>query len=113
MSIGGCARLAEMDSRRWEAFAEEATLGLPLIRRRVAEIGESVIGPAHEVAAELTMPGLDVEAVARFRRTVTARAGRCMESTGAGADRLVNPLLTRRRPGGGASGSGRSPDVGV
>ena len=86
MPIGGCAGLAEMDSRRWAAFAEEATLGLPLIRRRVAEIGQSVIGRAHEVAEEPTMPGLDVEALSRFRRTVIDRAERCMESTAAGAD---------------------------
>lgn len=88
MPIGGCARLAGMDAHRWAAFAEEATLGLPLIRRRVAEIGASVIGRAHEVVEELTMPGLDVEALSRFRRAVTARAERCMASTGAAAERL-------------------------
>lgn len=81
MPIGGCAELAEMDSGRWAAFAEEATLGLPLIRRRVAEIGESVVRRAHEVAGELTMPGLDAEALRRFRRTATVRAERCMAST--------------------------------
>lgn len=88
MPIGGCARLAGVDAHRWAAFAEEAALGLPLIRRRVAEIGASVIGRAHQVAEELKMPGLDAEALSRFRRTVTGRAERCMASTGAGAKRL-------------------------
>ena len=88
MPIGGCARLAEMDSHRWGAFAEEATLGVPLIRRRVAEIGESVIRRANEVAEELTGAGLDVEALSRFRRMVTARAEQCMASTGAAASSL-------------------------
>lgn len=81
MPIGGCAELAEMDSGRWAAFAEEATVGLPLIRRRVAEIGESVIRRAHDVTEEMTMPGLDTEALRRFRRTVTVRAEQCMAST--------------------------------
>jgi serine/threonine-protein kinase HipA len=81
MPIGGCAALAEMDPRRWAAFAEEATLGLPLIRRRVAEIGESVMRRAPEVTEELTTPGLDTEALRRFRRTVTVRAEQCMAST--------------------------------
>ena len=81
MPIGGCASLAEMDSHRWTAFAEETTLGLPLVRRRVAELGESVIRKAQDVAQELVIPGLDAEALSRFRRTVTARAERCMAST--------------------------------
>lgn len=81
MPIGGCARLARMDPHSWAAFAKEATLGLPLIRRRVAEIGESVIRKAQDVEQELMIPGLDAEALSRFRRTVTARAERCMAST--------------------------------
>lgn len=88
MPIGGCARLAELDSHSWAAFAEEGTLGLPLIRRRVAEIGESVIRRAPGVAEELAMPGLDLDALLRFRRRVTARSERCMASTAAGADRV-------------------------
>lgn len=81
MPIGGCARLAEMDSHGWAAFAEEGTLGLPLIRRRVAEIGASVIRKAPDVAQELRIPGLDAEALSQFRRKVTARPERCMAST--------------------------------
>ncbi len=85
MPIGGCASLAEMDSHRWAAFAEEATLGLPLIRRRVAELGESVIRRAPAVAEELALPGLDQDALSRFHRMTTARAEQCMASTGAGS----------------------------
>ena len=81
MPIGGCAGLAGMDSHCWTAFAEETTLGLPLVRRRVAEIGESVIRRAQDVAQELVIPGLDAKTLSRFRRTVTGRAERCMAST--------------------------------
>ncbi|MXX79227.1 MAG: type II toxin-antitoxin system HipA family toxin, partial [Gemmatimonadales bacterium] len=88
MPIGGCANLAEIDAHHWAAFAEETTLGLPLIRRRVAELGESVIRRAPGVAEELATPGVDVDALSRFRRRVTGRAERCMASTAAGADRF-------------------------
>ncbi|MCY3599778.1 MAG: type II toxin-antitoxin system HipA family toxin [Gemmatimonadetes bacterium] len=88
MPIGGCAGLAEMDARHWAAFAEETTVGLPLIRRRVAELGESVIRKAHNVAQELVTPGLDAEALSRFRDTVVGRAEQCMASTSAGAGRV-------------------------
>ncbi|MDE2720035.1 type II toxin-antitoxin system HipA family toxin [Candidatus Palauibacter polyketidifaciens] len=88
MPIGGCARLAEMDSHRWKAFAQEMTLGLPLIRRRVAELGESVIRKAQDVAQELTVPGLDVEALSRFGDMVVGRAEQCMASTAPEADRV-------------------------
>ena len=84
MPIGGCANLAKMDAHHWAAFAEEATLGLPLIRRRVAELGASVIRRAQAVAEELALSGLDQDALSRFHRMTTARALQCMASTGAG-----------------------------
>jgi len=88
MPIGGCARLADIDAHCWAAFAEEAKLGLPLIRRRVAEIGESVTRKAQDVAQELTTPGLDAEALSRFRDMVVGRAEQCMASTAPPADRV-------------------------
>lgn len=96
MPIGGGAGLTEMDARRWAAFAKEATLGLPLIRRRVAEIGDSVIRRAQEVARELTMPGLSAEVLGRFGRLVTARAEQCMASTGVGVGRLSGSVASDR-----------------
>ncbi|WP_420449924.1 type II toxin-antitoxin system HipA family toxin [Candidatus Palauibacter sp.] len=82
MPIGGCTALARMDSRRWAAFAEGATLGLPLIRRRVEEIAESVTRQAREVANTLMMPGLDGEVLRGLARTAAARADQAATSIG-------------------------------
>ncbi|WP_419163006.1 type II toxin-antitoxin system HipA family toxin [Candidatus Palauibacter sp.] len=82
MSIGGRARLAEMDLRGWAAFSREATLGLPLIRRRVTEIAEAVMQRATNVADALMMPGLNGAALRGFARTTATRAERCAISIG-------------------------------
>jgi serine/threonine-protein kinase HipA len=50
MKIGKRSTLAELDARGWEAFAADAGLGLPLIRRRVAEISEKVIAQSDKAA---------------------------------------------------------------
>ncbi len=42
MRIGKRATLAEMDADGWEAFAKDAGIGLPLLRRRVAELCDAV-----------------------------------------------------------------------
>jgi serine/threonine-protein kinase HipA len=52
-------------------------VGVPLIRRRVSEVSESVMARAHEVAAELMHPGLDEAALLRFAAMVADRAARC------------------------------------
>ena len=44
MKIGKRATLAELDARGWAAFAADAGVGLPLIRRRVAEISRHSSG---------------------------------------------------------------------
>jgi serine/threonine-protein kinase HipA len=59
MKIGKRSTLAELDARGWGAFAADAGLGLPLIRRRVAEISKGVLEKATTVAAELSRPELD------------------------------------------------------
>jgi serine/threonine-protein kinase HipA len=59
MKIGTRATLAELDAKGWAAFAADAGLGLPLVRRRVAEISEAAIARASEVAQELAGRGLD------------------------------------------------------
>ena len=50
MRIGKRATLGEMDAKGWSAFAADAGVGLPLIRRRVSEISQAVISRAHNVA---------------------------------------------------------------
>ncbi len=77
MKIGRRATLDEMDAKGWATFATDAGLGLPLIRRRVAEISEGVTAAARETAGTLSMPGLDHAALARFADMAMDRAGRC------------------------------------
>ena len=77
MKIGRCATLAEMDAKGWAAFATDAGLGLPLIRRRVIEISDSVKAAAPDVAHALVRPGLDEAALAQFADLAHERAERC------------------------------------
>ena len=77
MRIGKRATLGEMDAKGWSAFAADAGVGLPLIRRRVAEISRAVTARAHDVAGEIMRPGLDEAALSRFAAMAADRAERC------------------------------------
>ena len=77
MKIGKRATLAEMDAKGWTVFAAEAEVGMPLIRRRVAELCECVKATARDVAGALTLPGLDTAALSRLAEMVTDRAQQC------------------------------------
>jgi serine/threonine-protein kinase HipA len=77
MKIGKRGTLAELDAKGWAAFAADAGLGLPLIRRRVAEICKGVIARTGEVAAELARPGFDRAAIESLAAMVRERAERC------------------------------------
>jgi serine/threonine-protein kinase HipA len=77
MKIGKRATLAELDAKGWAAFAADAGLGVPLIRRRVAEISKGVVEKATVIAAELSRPGLDRTATEQFAHMVRDRAERC------------------------------------
>ena len=81
MRIGKRATLEELDAESWAAFASGATLGLPLVRRRVVEISESVAAKAEEAANAVMQPGLDRAALSRFAELVSARARLCARST--------------------------------
>lgn len=50
MRIGKRATLAEMDADGWQFFAKDAGIGLPLVRRRVAELCDAVSGKIQSVA---------------------------------------------------------------
>ena len=76
MKIGKRATLAELDAKGWIAFAADAGLGLPLIRRRVVEISEAAIARAPEVAQVLAGHGLDDEALSNLARIIAERAER-------------------------------------
>ena len=77
MKIGKRATLAELDDAGWAAFAADAGLGLPLTRRRVAEISKGVRDKANEVAAEISRPGLDRMVIEQFADMLCERAERC------------------------------------
>jgi serine/threonine-protein kinase HipA len=77
MKVGKRGTLAELDAKGWAAFAADAGLGLPLIRRRVGEISKGVLQKAASVAAELSRPGLDSMAVERLAEMIRERAERC------------------------------------
>jgi len=76
MKVGKRATLAELDAKGWAAFAADAGLGLPLIRRRVAEISKGVLQKAASVATELSRPGLDRAAIESFSDMICERAER-------------------------------------
>jgi serine/threonine-protein kinase HipA len=77
MRIGKRATLSEIDAKAWSAFATDAGLGLPLIRRRVSEVSQAVIKQASRVANDLMRPGLDPTALSRFATTTADRALQC------------------------------------
>jgi len=81
MRIGKRATLAELDARGWAAFAADAGLGLPLIRRMVGEMSEKVTAAVKETAATLVSQGLDEAALARFGDLALERAKRCASTT--------------------------------
>ncbi|MGU9982562.1 type II toxin-antitoxin system HipA family toxin [Phreatobacter sp. HK31-P] len=77
MKVGKRATLAELDAKGWAAFAADAGIGLPLIRRRVAEISNGVLDKATVVAAELSRSELDRTAVEQFADMIRDRTERC------------------------------------
>jgi serine/threonine-protein kinase HipA len=77
MKIGKRATLAELDAKGWAAFAADTGLGLPLIRRRVAEISNGVLEKAAAVAEELSRSQLDGPAIEEFANMIRTRAERC------------------------------------
>lgn len=77
MKIGKRATLAELDAKGWAAFAADVGIGLPLMRRRVAEISKGVLEKATAVAEELARPELDRTAIEQFANMIRDRADRC------------------------------------
>jgi serine/threonine-protein kinase HipA len=73
----GLGPLGEMDAKGWIAFAADAGVGMPLIRRRVSEVSQTITARANEVASELMRPGLDEAALSRFAAMAADRAARC------------------------------------
>ena len=77
MRIGRRATLAEMNPRAWSAFAAGGGLGMPLVRRRVAELTERVRAEASGTAQAVMSPGLDGGVLEALARAVVGRAEVC------------------------------------
>jgi serine/threonine-protein kinase HipA len=77
MKIGRKATLAELDASGWAIFARDAGLGLPLVRRRVAELCASTAEAARRVAAEVAGPGFDDATLGRLAELIRSRAAEC------------------------------------
>lgn len=74
MKIGGQGRLDHLDAEAWKRFALQVGIGFPLVRRRVQELAEQVLGHALKVRAALDEPGLDAESLERLAALVMGRA---------------------------------------
>lgn len=77
MTIGKRATFAELDAEGWAAFASGAVLGLPFVRRRVADISQTIRTRAEKVTCTLRHPGLDAGVLSRLAKCVADRAERC------------------------------------
>lgn len=77
MRIGRRATLEALDAKGWTAFAADAGLGSPMIRRRGLELCEKVRSGARDIADGLMISGLDQTALSRFAAMVVDRAERC------------------------------------
>lgn len=77
MRMGRRATLEEMNPRAWAAFAAGGGLGMPLVRRRVAELTERVRAEALGTAEALMSPGLDGAVLEGLARAVVGRAEAC------------------------------------
>lgn len=80
MKIGKRATLAELDAKGWTAFAADAGLGLPLVRRRVTELCERVGAQIPANVMALSQPGFDGDAVARLGAMISERLVHCAGS---------------------------------
>ncbi len=77
MKIGKQSTLATIKLENWAAFATDAGIGLPLVRRRVVEVSERVRDASEAVAGELQLPGLDESALSQFSELAVERARIC------------------------------------
>lgn len=80
MKVGRKATLRDLDAKGWAAFAADAALGFPLVRRRVGELSESVLECTAVAAQHLAVPGLDQTAIEKLVTMVEGRALLCAKS---------------------------------
>jgi len=76
MKIGKRATLEEIEPATWPAFAEDAGLAAPFVRRRVRELADAVLAAVSDVAERKTLAGLDVDALKAYGALIASRAER-------------------------------------
>lgn len=74
MRIGKCATLAEMDADGWQAFAKDAGVGLPLVRRRVTDLANSTAEALARVLEDTSNLGIDSATTNHFADLIAGRA---------------------------------------
>lgn len=74
MKIAKKATLEEIGPTAWPAFAEDAGLAAPFVRRRVGELAAAVLAQAAPVSRSPALAGLDADALQRYSSFIVSRA---------------------------------------
>jgi serine/threonine-protein kinase HipA len=76
MKIGRAATLEEIGANTWTAFAADAALSAPFVRRRVRTLAEAVTSSLPAVVGRVAEFGLDGAALDRYSAFITSRSAR-------------------------------------
>lgn len=76
MKIAKKATLEEIGPTAWPAFAEDAGLAAPFVRRRVGELAAAVLAQAAPVSRSPALAGLDADALQTYSAFIVSRAER-------------------------------------
>jgi serine/threonine-protein kinase HipA len=74
MKIAKKATLEEIGPTAWPAFAEDAGLAAPFVRRRVGELAAAVLAQAAPVSRSPSLAGLDADALQTYSSFIASRA---------------------------------------
>ncbi|MCA1490520.1 type II toxin-antitoxin system HipA family toxin [Ensifer sp. NBAIM29] len=74
MRIGKRATLAEMDADGWQAYAKEAGVGLPLVRRRITHLVDSTAEAAARVLEDISDLCIDSARITHVADLIAGRA---------------------------------------
>lgn len=74
MRIGKRATLTEMDADGWKAFSKETGVGLPLVRRRVAELADATREAISHVCETLSPSAIDLVTINQVSTLIGSRA---------------------------------------
>lgn len=80
MKIGGQSSLEDLTAQSWSDFANQAGIGLPLVRRRVGALAAEIAEAVPATVAGLAEKGLEGAAFERLSALVEDRAQLCLAS---------------------------------